>query len=136
MLVTIIVLATLQHPACLGRTLEEAVGDYAAMTQRMNVEGIAGTFVPSGVLSHTGGEKVVGPAAISAFLQKFADYKITSDRMTVSDIRQERDAWVTEGAFVQAVTTPTGQQVTASGHFSARWICDASKWRLRALETS
>ena len=136
MLVTIIVLATLQQPACLSRTLEEAVGNYAAMTQAMDVEAIAGTFVPSGVLSHTGGEKIVGPVAILAFLQKFADYKIKSDRMTVSEIRQERDAWVTEGAFVQAVTTPMRQQVTASGHFSARWICDASKWRLLALETS
>lgn len=134
--VSLVLMATIQQPVCLGRTLEQAVADYAAATQVMNIAGVAGTFTPTGELSHAGGEKVVGPVAIARFLQGFADYKVSSDRMTVSTIRQESDAWLTTGAFVQEVTTPTGQQVTASGRFTATWTCDGARWRLRALQTS
>jgi hypothetical protein len=49
-------------------SVRQVLADYTAATDRFDVQGIASCFAPAGVLAFTGGEPMVGPAAIATGL--------------------------------------------------------------------
>ena len=133
----ILLASTPTATVCDAASLAHAVADYAAATRRMDIPALAASFLPDGTLSQRGGASFTGPAAIAAFLQGFAAYKVLSDEMTVErGIEEAPGVWRASGVFRQQVKVPAGDTVTASGHFEGVWIFGAAgAWRIRSLET-
>lgn len=121
---------------CRGVSLSGAVADYARRTRAMDHAGIAALFGPGGQ-SVAGGRTLTGSAAIAAFLDKFAGYRVTAETMTVADTTRLPGGWRTDGRFVQSGTTPDGTAYAAHGRFAIDWRCDArAGWRVRRMETT
>ncbi len=51
-----------------------AFEQYARLLRAMDHAGMAALFVPTGRVVNPGETPIVGPAAIDAFLERFADY--------------------------------------------------------------
>ena len=54
-------------------SVRQTLADYTAGTDRNRIEDVAACFAPDGVLTFTGGEPMVGPAAIVAGLSAQVD---------------------------------------------------------------
>jgi SnoaL-like domain len=74
-------------------SVRQTLADYTAGTDRNRLDDIAACFAPDGVLAFTGGEPMVGPAAIvaglSAQVDRFAEgpVPLTHVRHHVSSVR-------------------------------------------------
>ncbi len=74
-------------------SVRQTLADYTAGTDRNRIEDVAACFAPDGSLAFTGGEPMVGPAAIAAGLRaqvtRFAEHPVplTHVRHHVSSVR-------------------------------------------------
>ncbi len=74
-------------------SVRQTLADYTAGTDRNRVDDVAACFAPAGSLAFTGGEPMIGPAAIVAGLtaqvSRFAEnpVKLTHVRHHVSSVR-------------------------------------------------
>jgi uncharacterized protein (TIGR02246 family) len=119
------------------KDVRAALARYVDLVRKMDHAAIAGMFAPDGEIVNPGQESVRGPAAIEAFLRRFADYKVLAETMTAATTTVDGAHATQSGIYRQKVRTPDGKVLNVSGGFDAEWIRDAAgTWRLRRLATA
>ena len=114
-----------------------ALQHYVDVLRRQDAPGVALSFEPDGSMAHEGGTPIAGRAAIRAFLDSFASYKIMSHDMTVTSVAVAGDQLTQSGTYAQTVRTPDGQTLRVSGTFVAAWRHQADgQWLLWNLRTA
>lgn len=114
-----------------------ALQRYVDVLRRQDANGIALSFEPDGSMAHEGGTPIAGRAAIRAFLDSFASYRIVSHVMTVTSVAAAGDQLTQSGTYAQTVRTPEGQTLRVSGTFVAAWRRQAdAQWLLWSLNTA
>ena len=114
-----------------------ALQHYVDVLRRQDAAAVALSFEPDGSMAHEGGSPIAGRAAIRAFLDSFANYKIVSHEMTVSSVAVAGDRLTQSGTYAQTVRTPDGQTLRVSGSFVAAWRHQADgQWLLWSLRTA
>jgi uncharacterized protein (TIGR02246 family) len=114
-----------------------ALQHYVDVLRRQDASGVALSFEPDGSMAHEGGTPIAGRAAIRAFLDSFANYKIVSHEMTVTSVAVAGDQLTQSGTYAQTVRTPEGRTLSVSGTFVAAWRHQADgQWLLWNLRTA
>ncbi len=114
--------------------VEDALQHYSLLVAKMANDSIAAMYTADGELAGPGQPPVVGPAAIQAFLQSFAAYRVLTERMTSDSITVQGDTAFQSGRWWQQVIIPAGDTVAVHGGFSAQWLRDsAGEWHLRRM---
>ena len=94
-------------------------------------------FEPSGSMVHQGQPPVVGRAAIQAFLESFAGYKVLSHQMQVDSFVARGNAVEQTGTYAQAVLTPEGRTLGVAGKFAAVWRQEQDgTWLIQSMRTA
>ncbi len=90
-------------PDFTGRAAEVAAAfeQYARLLRAMDHAGMAALFVPTGRVVNPGETPIVGPAAIDAFLERFADYKVVRYDVTIDRISVHGDSAVQSARFAK-----------------------------------
>ena len=99
-------------------------------------DSIAAMYAPDGRLDAPGRAPVVGPVAISAFLQSFAAYRVIHYAMVLDSLTVSADTAETLGRWWQRVRVPAGDTVEVSGGIRAQWVrTRAGGWLLHSMGT-
>jgi ketosteroid isomerase-like protein len=114
-----------------------ALAHYATLVKAMDNPAIAAMFTSDGEIVNRGQPSIKGPAAIEAFLQRFSDYHVLSEKLTPASTTVDGNHAAQEGTYRQRVRGPDGHVLNVSGRFIAEWIRDDNGiWRIRKMGTS
>lgn len=125
-------------PDFTGRAAEVAAAfeQYARLLRAMDHAGMAALFVPTGRVVNPGETPIVGPAAIDAFLERFADYKVVRYDVTIDRISVHGDSAVQSARFAQRVRVPARDTIDVTGRIRARLVRDPrGLWRVVEMGT-
>ena len=113
-----------------------AFEQYARLLRAMDHAGMAALFVPTGRVVNPGETPIVGPAAIDAFLERFADYKVVRYDVTIDRISVHGDSAVQSARFAQRVRVPARDTIDVTGRIRARLVRDPrGLWRVVEMGT-
>lgn len=126
--------STAESPqAVVSQRLEQ----YAEHLQRQDSAAIAAMFEPSGFMAHQGQPPIVGRAAIQAFLESFAGYKVLAHKMLVTSAVGEVGTVEQTGTYSQSVLTPEGRKLDVAGTFTALWQHEqGGQWLIQSMRTA
>jgi len=115
--------------------LRQEMERYAELVRKMDNPGIAGLFTDDGAIVN-GAQMVSGPKAIQDFLDKFKQYQVQTETLTVQSVHGSSSAAQVLGTYDQTVRLPAGNVVEARGNYSADWVRGGDgKWRLKRMAT-
>jgi uncharacterized protein (TIGR02246 family) len=115
--------------------LRKATQRYADLVLKMDNAAIANTFTEDGALVN-GGQTIRGPKAIQEFLEKFKQYHVQSETLTVQSVRGNSNQGHVLGRYDQTVQLPAGNVVRAIGSYAADWVRGADDvWRISRMTT-
>jgi len=110
---------------------------YAELLKQQDSTALSAMFEPSGFIAHQGQPPIVGRAAIEAFLQSFASYRVLSHQMQVSSVVTRGSTVEQTGTYAQAVLTPEGRTLQVTGRFTALWRQEQSgAWLVQSMRTA
>ena len=99
--------------------LVAALARYEGALRRMDFEEVARCFAESGEMSTVGAPPVQGRAAIRAFLEQFADFKILELSVHAEHTAIDGVAAQQSGTYTQTVVVPGAETVHVHGQFDA-----------------
>jgi hypothetical protein len=111
--------------------VDASMNQYNHYIQKMNLDSLALLFTPDGDL----GNIAHGRDSIKAFLSKFKDFKVLSQKSITNSIKIGRDSAVQQGNYFQTTIIPKNDTVKVSGTFTATWIHSNSGWHLKRMLT-
>jgi ketosteroid isomerase-like protein len=117
-------------------TITALLQRYCTFVGQMAHDSIAAMYAPDGRLDAPGRAPVVGPSAISAFLQSFAAYRVIHYALVLDSLNVYADTAETLGRWWQRVRVPAGDTVEVSGGVRAKWVRSrAGGWLLHSMGT-
>ena len=117
--------------------VSQRLAQYVELLRRQDAAALSGMFEPSGFMAHQGQPPVVGPAAIRAFLESFASYKVLSHQMQVSSVVARGTTVEQAGTYAQAVLTPEGRTLQVAGKLNAVWHQEpGGAWFIQGMLTA
>ena len=124
-------------PASSQAVVSQRLARYAELLHRQDAAALSGMFEPSGSMVHQGQPPVVGRAAIQAFLESFAGYKVLSHQMQVDSFVARGSTVEQTGTYAQAVLTPEGRTLEVAGKFAAVWRQEQDgTWLIQSMRTA
>jgi uncharacterized protein (TIGR02246 family) len=115
--------------------LRKATQRYADLVLKMDSAAIAATFTEDGAIVN-GPQTVRGPKDIQAFLDKFKDYHVQTETMTVESVAGDGNRAHVVGHYDQTVKLPAGNVVEAAGGYAADWVRGKDDvWRISRMAT-
>jgi ketosteroid isomerase-like protein len=123
-------------PELAARAVDLMLNKLAQLSRDMDAAGVAKLYARDGEIANPGQEAIKGRAAIEAFLEKFADYKILEYVLTPSATAGDKNGVTQKGTFHQRVRTPDGQIVEVSGTFTAEWVLEDFIWHIKRMTTA
>ena len=115
----------------------QRLAQYSELLQRQDSSAIAGMFEPAGSMAHLGQSPIVGRAAIQAFLESFASYKVLSHKMQITSAVAQGHTVQQTGMYAQSVLTPEGRTLRVGGKFTAVWQQEQDgQWLIQSLRTA
>ncbi len=119
------------------RAVDVALENYVQLLRRQDAAALSELFAPDGSLGHAGQAPIVGPAAIRAFLESFASYKVVAHAMPVTSVSVEGNHVTQVGTYSQTVRTPDGRTIQVNGIFVAEWERQSDgRWLIRRMRTA
>ena len=131
----LLIVAAIANPICAGVPLEGMVARYADLQRKQDVPAIAHLFGSDGEVVNSGAPTIRGEVAVLAFLSGFKGFGVSANRLDVDKVVASGDAWRVLGRFSQQGHTPDGKSYNAHGSFDSIWVCGASGWGVRRMET-
>ena len=117
--------------------IEAALAQYRTLVLGMQPDKVALMFDASAELSHEDRAPVVGQAAISAYLNSFAGYKVLEYELAATGTTLKGETAIQLGNYRQTVEAPGGDTVADRGRFEARWLHQADgRWLISRLHTA
>jgi uncharacterized protein (TIGR02246 family) len=114
-----------------------ALQRYVRLVQKMDHAGIAAMFAPDGEVVNPGRDPIKGRAAIQAFLEQFAGYRVLSETMVPRTTTVDGSRATQTGTYRQRVRGPDGKVIEVSGGFVLDWIRDSSGvWLIQRAATT
>ena len=115
----------------------QRLAQYAELLQRQDPSAVAAMFEPAGSMAHQGQSPIVGRAAIQAFLESFASYKVLSHKMQLTSAVAQGHTVQQTGTYAQSVLTPEGRTLRVGGTFTAVWQQEQDgQWLIQSLRTA
>jgi uncharacterized protein (TIGR02246 family) len=115
--------------------LRQATQRYADLVLKMDNAAIAATFTEDGALVN-GPQTIRGPKAIQEFLEKFKQFHVQSETLTVQSVTGNSSYGHVLGRYDQTVQLPAGNVVEAVGSYAADWVRGADDvWRISRMIT-
>ena len=115
----------------------QRLAQYAELLQRQDSSAIAGMFEPAGSMAHQGQSPILGRAAIQAFLESFASYKVLSHKMQVTSAVAQGHTVQQTGTYAQSVLAPDGRTLQVGGTFTVIWQQEQDgQWLIQSLRTA
>ena len=119
----------------LDAELRKATQRYADLVLKMDNAAIAATFTSEGALVN-GPQTIRGPKAIQEFLEKFKQFHVQSETLTVQSVTGNPNYGHVLGRYDQTVQLPAGNVVEAEGSYAADWVRGADDvWRISRMIT-
>ena len=115
----------------------QRLNQYAELLRQQDAAALSAMFEPSGSMAHQGQPPIVGRAAIQAFLESFASYKVLSHHMKVVSAVARSGTVEQTGTYEQAVRTPEGRTLQVAGTFTATWHEEqGGAWLIQSMRTA
>jgi uncharacterized protein (TIGR02246 family) len=115
--------------------LRGATEQYATLVRNMDSAGIAAMYTDDGAMGVVGQPLVQGPKAIESFLEKFKEFQVQSEKMTVQSVAGSSDKAHVTGRYDQSVRLPAGNVVEVHGGFAADWVrLPSGSWRIHRMQ--
>jgi ketosteroid isomerase-like protein len=137
--VLVLVACTSLSPSVLSPEVvaSQRLAHFAELLQHQDSQAIAAMFEPGGSMAHQGQPPVVGRAAIQAFLESFANFKVLSYQMHLASAVAHDGTVQQTGTYSQSVRTPDGRTFKVGGTFSAVWQQEADgRWLIQSMRTA
>lgn len=115
--------------------LQAVLAQYAMRVRAMDHAGIASLFADDGEIVNAGERPIEGPAAIDAYLRRFAGYKVLRYEIVATKTTINGPAAVQTGSFHQRVRLPDGRVTDVFGKFKAEWMLTPNGWRIWRMGT-
>ena len=128
-------------PRCAAEPITAAVDRYAAATRRQDSRAIAAFYGADGILIGGDGAPLTGAAPIARMLDRFAEYRVTDERMTTDAVvalaaaAGRAQQWAVTGSFDQHGTAPDHTSYAAHGRYDSVWACAAGGWQIARMAT-
>ena len=88
-------------------------------------------------MAHQGQPPIVGRAAIQAFLESFANYKVLAHQMKPKSAVAQGHTVQQTGTYEQSVLSPEGRTLQVSGEFAAVWKQEhGGQWFIESMRTA
>ena len=114
-------------------SVDAALQRYAALVIAMDHDAIGRLFADSGRLLRAGQPPMIGPAAVSAFLESYQDYHVEQNEITPDSTQVQGDSARQVGRYHQRVQLPDHTTVEVRGHFETIWTKVGTDWRIASM---
>lgn len=115
----------------------QRLAHYAELLRRQDSSAIAAMFERAGSMAHQGQPPIVGRAAIQAFLESFANYKVLAQQMQLTSAVEQGHTVQQTGTYAQSVLTPEGRTLQVRGTFTAVWQQEEDgQWLIQSMRTA